>query len=540
MKTSVCVDQVGSYKRYMVVNRLDDETVRKAEGIFGSYREKGVILNDAFSDTHWSLTDEKSIRKISFELAETDFHKKGREWSDCTAGCYLQAVRAYTVFMLGSACLDTVCQAARQLLKTATMSREDVMGSVTDPYRFREFLALLPSDSPCIDELMEEADEKIILAGRRKKKGNQRVLAHFQEYLRFDKEITGFWDRASEEDRMFYFPLYLWWKVTTILPLRPTEFILMPRECIACREGQWYITVRRTKLKGKSGNITYTLEGDYERQTYPVTDEIGRMMRWYQGKCPGNREGELDTFFSLDPYYRTGHRHESFMKHRRYFTYEHLYGCLQDFYGNVAGVPDTDRWVRLGDTRHIAMMNLIISGGSPEICRQLAGHADINISSHYYSNMDLLVECSTYELYRRYKAEGKKAMINGRESYPARKPEGIPVEAGICSSEAMMAGDIQDCLKSISGDGEIGACSQCRYYHADDPGLHFDFFDRESAKEKMMDDVWFFKLTVDLVRKGLGLEEDILQAVYRLKQSSTHYRECILEKLKEEEADAKE
>ena len=73
------------------------------------------------------------------------------------------------------------------------------------------------------------------------------------------------------------------------------------------------------------------------------------------------------------------------------YSYDCLKTTKDDFYKNVLAGKEIPV-VNLGDTRHIAMMNLIISGGSPRMCMELAGHANIGISSHYYTNMAELVE----------------------------------------------------------------------------------------------------------------------------------------------------
>ena len=63
--------------------------------------------------------------------------------------------------------------------------------------------------------------------------------------------------------------------------------------------------------------------------------------------------------------------------------------------------------LHLGDTRHLALINIIADGGTPVLAMMLAGHDDINMASHYYSNITSLIECRTYAQYRKEK-HGKK------------------------------------------------------------------------------------------------------------------------------------
>ena len=41
-------------------------------------------------------------------------------------------------------------------------------------------------------------------------------------------------------------------------------------------------------------------------------------------------------------------------------------------------------FIHIGDTRHIAMINLIAEGASPVTAMLLAGHDNITTSSHYF------------------------------------------------------------------------------------------------------------------------------------------------------------
>ena len=46
-----------------------------------------------------------------------------------------------------------------------------------------------------------------------------------------------------------YFPLYLWWKITNIIPLRLVEFCIIPYDCIKeSADGKNYIYLRRSCL----------------------------------------------------------------------------------------------------------------------------------------------------------------------------------------------------------------------------------------------------------------------------------------------------
>lgn len=112
--------------------------------------------------------------------------------------------------------------------------------------------------------------------------------------------------------------------------------------------------------------------------------------------------------------------------------------ALKVFYREALPERNDISMIHLGDTRHIAMMNLIISGGSLTVCMELAGHEDIIVSSNYYANMANLLECVTYEMYRKGK-KGSGVLIQGQREYQFVQPDGlIRVQDGWCCLDIMI------------------------------------------------------------------------------------------------------
>src|SRR5699024_6886391 len=110
----------------------------------------------------------------------------------------------------------------------------------------------------------------------------------------------------------------------------------------------------------------------------------------------------------------------------RYFTYTNLVTCLRYFYKEIvqkrygfhvliaynqtvlSDIKDIE-YIHLGDTRHIALINLIAEGASPIAAMMLAGHDNPEMSAHYYSNISTLIECRVHRQY--------KKMLNGEQVY---------------------------------------------------------------------------------------------------------------------------
>lgn len=493
--------------------------MRTAKEIFSRYSKNGVITGGRFEDDEWPVTDEKSRTWIRFAFSDEDFESHAQSWVGCTPGCYRDAVKSCILFHMGSLTLSSLREMAFHLCKVASADFPDEDGFGADSAQVSELLQLIPGISDTRNAAIECLED--CAAVQRIRAGGQRKLLDFTSYFKFHDALDDFWKEAGEDDRLFYFPLYLWWKLTAVLPLRVTEFLMTPRDCVQRAGNDWLVTVRRTRLKGGNTLMGYRIDADYEKKTYPVSSELAEEILWYKEATAKIPLSPIDVLFCYEPYRK---RHE--MSTGEIFGYDCLKTTKEDFYRHVLagkGIPA----VNLGDTRHISMMNLIISGGSPRMCMELAGHTNIGISSHYYSNMASLVECATYELYRKNK-KGGAAVIRGNNRYSLEPlAELTKIPDGWCSSPKRRVEEVDDCILAVNSLGEFGDCKSCQYFRRDKQGKHLDFYDTRQGRQKVQADSWFLMHMVEAVRQGTGCQEDLHRAVLRLQQSCSHYRKCL-------------
>lgn len=331
-----------------------------------------------------------------------------------------------------------------------------------------------------------------------------------------------FWEHAGEELKVRYFPLWLWWHLTTILPLRPTEFTLTPRDCLSYTEdGQVKLNVRRTKMKKQRGLYTYRIAFDYELCTYTIPQGLAEEIKTYieQTEClPEQRNHVL---------FRT--------KKGTDFNYDQLAGLLQDFYEEI--VPQYYSVVQhgghleekeicrifLGDTRHIAMISLILQGGNPVVCKELAGHEDINISSHYYGNLSELVDCMTYELYRKR----SRKLSRNTQILPLhpRFEKYAEIEGGRCySTRYAESGSVEDCLAHWDEQGMLGDCQTCKYFRANNRAFRLEELQKGQAEAI---DLNFdcLKMIIKQVRLHRTDAEELDRAMAKLNHAVQAYTE---------------
>jgi hypothetical protein len=533
MRIALREEADGNYSRSMAVREIDGETLDRAKEIFSEYKNRGVILAGDFDDMSWTLTNQARNVELALLTFEGGANKEAMRWLGCPYRKYIECVKAYIAFNLGEIGLATLQELTRVFNRLAGASSDEAAASAEYLSHIIALLQIMPGGNEERDYVIETLEEKHERMNWQHHKGGQRRLADFKTYLRFHEVLADFWQDAGDRQKLFYFPLYFWWNLTAILPLRPMEFLLTPRDCLQTRDGENILAVRRTKLKGGNEKISYRIAEDYELKEYAIHENLVRELRWYIGATGKMRMTELGTLLLQAPHFeylgRKGYAAN------RYYTYGMLTTCLRYFYREVVLQRAADiESIHLGDTRHLAMTNLIISGGSPVICRELAGHSDVDVSAHYYANISNLVECVTIERYR--KSKGATANIVGSARYPLSKPpDASRLEHGWCGSELMRDEDIGDCLKVLDGDGHIGECGHCEHYWPDDQGIRLEFYDERAGKDRVDADSRHLIRMIELVRKGLGHEEDIGSALLRLQRSGRHYGKCLWEKYSTED-----
>ena len=174
------------------------------------------------------------------------------------------------------------------------------------------------------------------------------------------------------------------------------------------------------------------------------------------------------------------------------------------------------------------------------MCMELAGHANVGISSHYYSNMAELVECSTYALYRKNR-KGGSVRVNGSTIYSLEPfSDLVRIPEGWCSSPKRRMDEVNDCITAVNSLGEIGDCRSCQYFRRDRQAMHLDFYDTDQGRQKVTADSWFLMHMVEAVRQGVGCQENIRQAMLRLQHSCSHYRNCLWKDMEADSGKTKE
>jgi hypothetical protein len=228
-------------------------------------------------------------------------------------------------------------------------------------------------------------------------------------------------------------------------------------------------------------------------------------------------------------------------KNDHHYTYSNLQQCLTYFYRDiiarkygyniVSGHDDLLDYeiekINLGDTRHIAMISLAISGSSPTICRELAGHDSIVISAHYYTNLVEFVDVLGYERYREIRSTMTKA-------YSTSISTCYPVENGYCQCEQVWNGDYSPCVSAVNTDGIPGSCTVCRWYIPKGSSLSIRLpavcniqTDTDTPKQQISIELQqtctLLSQAIDQLRQGIGNTDTVACILDRLAAQARQY-----------------
>lgn len=409
------------FSELLTVQTLNKSSLNNARNIFDSYKDRGVLKDCKFEDRKWYSTDEYSNVGINFNFNELSFNRWYRDIFQLNYSEFVDYVKVFVAYTLGKNVLKTLQTAVNDLKRLIRTNVEELYASsvnlqLATPSLCIDFITLLPhgEDNIELEKLIEILD-LYISANRGKQSKRQRQLAQFDSYFLFNDVLNDFWNQQLEEDtRLFFYPLYLWWKITGIIPLRPKEFILTRRDCLEERDNNYFLSLQRNNLKGNEKDVFYKLEDDYYQVTYQIPKQLAYEIKRYYKLTQRYEDTDIDTLFVSDTHYKKWNQKKH--SNSRFLTYINLNtimryffnDVIQDMYGleivyeHQKGHLKKNQidYLHLGDTRHIALINLIAEGGTPVTAMMLAGHDNVEMSAHYYSNITNLIECQTYRQYR--------------------------------------------------------------------------------------------------------------------------------------------
>lgn len=551
--------QAKLFRSIKTIADFDDVMVHRAKDYFHDYVEKGIILTLDFEAYKWQTTNEYANISFLFNINRFQYKRVYESLFGIEYETFVDYLKSFIVLSMDQHVLISLQRFLRDIKRLVKETKQNILEDVynikiTSPTLCIDFFSSLPCyETLIMNQFLEQLDNLITIQYELKPR-QQRQLAQFQSYFAFNDILKDYWEQQlPDEERLFYYPLYLWWQITAVIPLRPREFLLTQRDCLFEKNDKYYLTLRRNNLKGKEKGVSHKIAEDYYLTTYEIPEKLALTIQHYLDLTKGLASTKLDTLFVTETHYKRWERKTGI--NNRFLTYTNLNTILKYFFNEVVSerygyqvhylnppnrLKDNEiNFIHIGDTRHIAMINLIAEGSSPVTAMLLAGHDNVMTSSHYFSNLSQFIECRSYQVYRKLTSSQTTYEISKTQrKYTIGKAYVELNNKGRCYSPRYAQSDFSDCLKVISSHAELGACTSCPFYRK----AGKDYFSMDKSFKKSVDqEAMLVEQAIKRVRQGKGHVEEIGEALLKLSTVSRSYQEYLAAKqVNKEESHGKE
>lgn len=445
--------------------------------VFQNLQDDKKIRSD-FEDAVWICSSDIKTFQIDFSYREYAYKTHMGKQLGISVARMTDMLKCYAIYICGEFIFRTIAQKISSIKAFLT--------AFGDPaYKIQEqekvsiidFLNFIGTPDHQVAVFMDQIS--IIKAPRPK----QRELCHLINYMAVENELTDMYGSSTfpDSDFLYWFPVYFWAKITFILPLRATEMLVTPCNCIEYRNGKIFLKVRRTMLKKGTRTVCYDVEKDYKIFSYQIPDsETVRNIEKYKELTASHLRRFLFDYskYSINEILSLS----SFNLLLAEFVRKNLVDNHKYDYSRFASGIAQFSLMSAGDSRPIAMANLFYQDIGADICRQLADHTNINVSAGYYTNVSNTVLASSIMHLQRKLNRG----YNNRQE---KKTETGLQASSPCSSpkQPLETGDIEDCI----AEGHIAECFGCRYYTPSPKNLKKEMQKRQenldSASRKMIE-----------------------------------------------------
>ena len=551
--------QAKLFRSIKTIADFDDVMVHQAKDYFHDYVEKGIILTLDFEAYKWQTTNEYANISFLFNINRFQYKRVYESLFGIEYETFVDYLKSFIVLSMDQHVLISLQSFLRDIKRLVKETKQNILEDVynikiTSPTLCIDFFSSLPCyETLIMNQFLEQLDNLITIQYELKPR-QQRQLAQFQSYFTFNDILKDYWEQQlPDEERLFYYPLYLWWQITAVVPLRPREFLLTQRDCLFENNDKYYLTLRRNNLKGKEKGVSHKIAEDYYLTTYEIPEKLALTIQHYLDLTKGLASTKLDTLFVTETHYKRWERRTGI--NNRFLTYTNLNTILKYFFNEVVSerygyqvhylnppnrLKDNEiNFIHIGDTRHIAMINLIAEGSSPVTAMLLAGHDNVMTSSHYFSNLSQFIECRSYQVYRKLTSSQTTSEISKTQRKDTIGKAYVELNnKGRCYSPRYAQSDFSDCLKVISSHAELGACTSCPFYRK----AGKDYFSMDKSFKKSVDqEAMLVDQAIKRVRQGKGHVEEIGEALLKLSTVSHSYQEYLAAKqVNKEESHGKE
>lgn len=244
---------------------------------------------------------------------------------------------------------------------------------------------------------------------------NKKELPSSKNILLFNYYINNFFNNneINNDLKMYYYPLYLWWKITNVIPMRISEFTsLIPRNCLIKENEDYFLIIERSKLrpsKSDAQNKALPILKKYKvtKDIYDLlenyiesTNKFGnsetllsyRAYKHYRSeldkKYPEEYKIPFDSEFLASKYNEDKFNSDVFEKILDYFCKNIIKGLYND--------KIITQMVKPNNTRHFAFTSLMLQGLPHVEIAMLGGHSNLSTLDNYTYNPEIYIDSQVF------------------------------------------------------------------------------------------------------------------------------------------------
>lgn len=230
----------------------------------------------------------------------------------------------------------------------------------------------------------------------------------------------------NRRKREKFFPVILWWKITTIIPMRVQEFTVIPKNCLIEKNGKPHLRFYRNDIKGRKRILfNHSFEECFREEVFPINEEISMLIEEYKELV--QPYDDIDDFYdvkqgSIEREFLLSYRSYKSMKDSNrkldfrldvseFFSTTLLLSIQEEFMIDyivnelsLEIIPKSKEFtedglyewqlnnISLMDTRHYAIMNMVFLGYEAATIQRIVGHSTIDISQTYFAHPEQFVK----------------------------------------------------------------------------------------------------------------------------------------------------
>lgn len=401
--SSIAITQLDDLD-IVVEERIEFNRLNEKEylNLFNNKIKNGIIkIGTDFNDEKWQIIIGGEDINIIFPN-DIEFKKLSKLFGKSVSEFEL-AYRSFILFIFNH---PRTIRSFNLSMKRIAIDLENAKLSYDSIGKFKYFIEYVK-----VSEEDYKFFEKLLNNNDVERETGERVLPEFEDIFKMSDIINDIVENKNLLDYKDYLLVIMFWKICSILPLRPSEFVRTKFNCIYEKDNKFYLNIKRSKGKvgAKIRNVS-KIDEYYFEDTVNIDKSLFNLIIEYQSILKNEfnytKNEELFPFVIIS---NVGYRKYSNNgvnlreKNINRIVSDDLKKLLDKFYRDIVekeyGFKTISKYIKKEknieyiektlpyDLRHIAIINLILMGSDVLEVMYLAGHRQVNTAYSYYNHI---------------------------------------------------------------------------------------------------------------------------------------------------------